>query len=707
MTVRHTRSALDLLVDRLVERGRRSRWRDYRIPALWNVWGYAEARPVSKTEIAVDPHAFALECLNRVILPRRGRRRFAGRSLSRVAGVESVGGQTVLDGGRRRKGGDWIRTGSIYGMMVRTTSAWDHDGDGKLSSNRCTETGTFLKSILLLPLLQRMGITAIYLLPVAKHSNLYRKGELGCPYSVKDFFTLEPSLHDRLLGGAAPDVEIQFGAFVEAAHVLGMRVLLDLAPRTTSRDSDWILDHPDWFYWIDRRAERDYAQPHIDGADYLTPKASHLPAIHAQPNVREHLARFRFAPNVTAPGKWRRFVKQAKANPPPDLPARIGREFGVITPPGFSDVINDPQPPWSDVTFLRYYRDHPTAVQRCLRDPQRQPPYVFTEVIKSSRFPGRKPALDLWKTLAGILPFYQKFGVDGARIDMGHALPRELEEMILSAPRRTDPDFCFIAEELGIENSAKAKRAGYNMIIGPSWWMEPRIGEGRFHDLVHELLPASKLPIWAAAETPDTPRAVARHGGKRFVHLAATVNHFLPNAVPFVNSGMEVYERQPMNLGLDTSRKGRFELKKTDPYYGKLAFFDRYVLHWGNAGATGLVKMLEALAAVRSRFAGILAGASAAFTPQVVENRRFILAIGFHVAREKRTLLVVANTDFRKTRRAVLAGLPRASRRPPRRPGAAPPEVLIDVGGDGTVPTTARGRLSVTLPPGAAQVLLL
>ncbi|UCG16520.1 MAG: hypothetical protein JSV19_00480, partial [Phycisphaerales bacterium] len=440
---------LDVLVDRLAERGRRSRWRDYRIPALWNAWGYAEARPVSKTEIAVDPHAFALECLSRLILPRRGRRRFAGRSLSRMAGVESVGGRNVIDGGIRRKGGDWIRTGSIYGMLVRTTSAWDHDGDGKLSSNRCTETGTFLKSILLLPLLQRMGITAIYLLPVAKHSNLYRKGELGCPYSVKDFITLEPSLHDRLLGGAAPDVEMQFGAFVEAAHVLGMRILLDLAPRTTSRDSDWILDHPDWFYWIDRRAERGYAQPHIDGADYPTPKVSDLPAIHAQPNVREHLARFRFAPNMTAPAKWGRFVERTKANPPRDLPARIAREFGVITPPGFSDVINDPQPPWSDVTFLRYYRDHPAAVQRCLGDPQRQPPYVFTEVIKSSRFPGHKPARDLWKTLACILPFYQKFGVDGARIDMGHALPKELEEMILSAPRRTDPDFCFIAEELG------------------------------------------------------------------------------------------------------------------------------------------------------------------------------------------------------------------------------------------------------------------
>ena len=690
---------LDVLAARLAVRAAAARkWR-YRVPALWNAWGYEPARRTERGEIEVDPYAFLRDCLHRVILPARGDRRLAGRSLSAVAGVRAVGERTVLDNRRRRRGGDWIRTGSIYGLFVRMTTAWDHDGDGDLSSSRFTETGTFLKSILLLPLLKRMGVGAIYLLPVSRHSNLYRKGELGCPYSARNFFEIEPSLHDRLLGDDASDVAMEFGAFVEAAHAMGMRVLLDIAPRTTSRDCDWILEHPDWFYWIDRRCERDYGSPRIEGASYSIPRPADLPDIHARPNVRAHLAKFRFAPNVTAPQEWQQFVRQMRADPPRDLLAHIRRRFGVITPPGFSDCVNDSQPPWSDVTFLRYYWDHPVAVQRVLPDPKAQPPYVYSETVKSSRFAGRLPNTDLWKRLADILPFYQRFGVDGARIDMGHALPAELERMILAAPRRTDPDFAFIAEELGTENAAKARRAGYNLIIGPSWWMEPRAGQGRFHELAARILPASKLPVWAAAETPDTPRAVVRRGARRFARLAAAVNHFLPNAVPFLNSGMEVYERQPMNLGLDNSESGRYVLSRSDPFYGKLAFFDRYVLHWGNAGAASMVKLLADAAAVRARFADDLADPAKALPVTVTTNGRRVLAVAFRVDRGRHVLMITANTDCGSARRTVVSGLPRGR--------TAKLELLLAVGGAATPPRSVGARLHLILPPGGVQVVLL
>ncbi len=647
---------LDSLVRRLESRpARRLR---YRVPVLWNAWGFSDARKVGKAELELDPRAFLLDCIQREILPRRGSRQMGGRSLSRIGGIVRGSNGRVRAGRRTRRGGDWLRTAALYGLFVRMTTAWDHDGDGDLSDRRFTETGTFLKSILILPLLKRMGITAVYLLPVVKHSNLYRKGELGCPYSAKNFFELEPTLHDRLLGDDPADVNLEFGAFVEAAHALDMRVLIDLAPRTAARDADWILDHPDWFYWIDRKEERNYAQPHVEGADYLTPPPAELPRIHALPVMKVHRARFRFAPNVTDPNRWARFARRMKARPPKNLLAEIGREFGVITPPGFSDVVNDRQPPWSDVTFLRYYWDHPTAVERCLPDPQIQPPYLYSEVIKASRYAGRKPNRELWQRLADILPFYQRFGVDGARIDMGHALPGDLEKMILQSARRVDPDFGFIAEELGIDHSADARKAGYNMIIGPSWWMQPRAAEGRFHDLVHNVLPVSKLPIWAAAETPDTPRSVTRRGGRRLARMAASVNPFLPNAVPFINSGLEVLERQPMNLGLDAGPRTRYALKPDDPYYGKLAFFDRFVLHWNNPGAAGMVRLLADVAAVRARFAGDLATASNYTPPTVSANQEAILALGFRVDRKRRQLLILANTDFRSPRRTSVSGLP-------------------------------------------------
>ncbi|MCK7485271.1 MAG: hypothetical protein MZU97_06710 [Bacillus subtilis] len=87
--------------------------------------------------------------------------------------------------------------------------------------------------------------------------------------------------------------------------------------------------------------------------------------------------------------------------------------------------------------------------------------------------------MELWNTLASIIPYYQtNYGIDGARIDMGHALPQEsARHDHRRAPRRVDPDFAFIAEELNTDNAKKAKELGYNIIIGNGFWMEPRIWE--------------------------------------------------------------------------------------------------------------------------------------------------------------------------------------------------------------------------------------
>jgi len=65
------------------------------------------------------------------------------------------------------------------------------------------------------------------------------------------------------------------------------------------------------------------------------------------------------------------------------------KTFGVITPPGFSDWLNDPQPTWDDVTFYRLFLDHPDVAKPFVGDDQ--PPYVLFDVIKASRFPGSKP----------------------------------------------------------------------------------------------------------------------------------------------------------------------------------------------------------------------------------------------------------------------------------------------------------------------------
>ncbi len=586
-------------------------------------------------------------------------------------------------------------------MMVRMTSAWDHHGDGRLTcagehpSRPYHELGTFLKSCLLMPLLAKMGITTLYLLPVVKVSNLFRKGELGCPYSAKNFLEIDAAQHDPLSGSDPSAVVGEFGVFVECAHRLGMRVMLDLAPRTAARDCDWIIDHPEWFYWIDRRHADNWSAPALPEITYGTPIPGRLGEVYDSTSVRAHLAKFRFAPSVTHPGEWKRFAARARLHPPENLMAAIAEAFGVVTPPGFSDVINDAQPPWSDVTYFRLYEDHPPEATELLKNPKAQPPYVLFDTIKSNLFAGRKPNRSLWDCIAGILPFYQQFGIDGARIDMAHALPRELQRMLLERPRRRDPDFSYLAEDLGYQNHGTLRRAGYNVVLGPSWYVQPRAAEGLMHKMLGDL-PGLKVPILATAETPDTPRAAVRKGGARFSRQAVVVNMFLPNAVPMINSGTEVFERQPMNLGLEPGKPGRFALPKSDPQYGKLAFFDAYALHWMHPGGAKMVELIAQASAIRRKYLRWVSRRAAYSTPKLGMNARHVLATRFALGSAGRSLIMLANVDLNHARRTTVLELA----------GGRDPEVLLELISS-PAPKLAKGRLAVTLPPGDVKVILV
>lgn len=697
-------SPLAEILDRLTSRAARrpGKRTPYRIPALWQCWEYEGTARAVRGQLAVDPRHWLAACIERIILPAQGGRRVAWRSLSQSSGPSRG------DAATGRRGGDWIGGATLYATLIRATTAWDHNGDRRLTdAPGWTETGTFLKTIALLPLLAKMGVTGLYMLPVTRVSRRFRKGEVGCPYSPKSFYELEPDLHDRLLGPDDGLVELEFAAFVEAAHSLDMRVMVDLCPRTASRDNDLLLDHPEWFYWIDAKTADSYGPVHIEGHRGGMPAVSELGDILGSDAMRRHLARFRFAPSVTDPARWRTFREKARrAGAGFDVLKGTAREFGVITPPGFSDVINDPQPPWSDITFLRLFLDHPAASAPHLaggaaRSAKQQAPYVFTDVIKSSLFPGRKPNGPLWKRLAGVLPFYQRFGVDGARVDMGHALPHELQGLILAEPRRRDPDFSFIAEEFNHKAAAGQKKAGYNAILGSSWWMQPRVAEGELRRFVEEVLPATALPALAAAETPDSPRAMVRRGRERFARFIVALNHFLPNGIPMIHSGMEALERQPLNLGLDIGKPGRFALPKSDPNYGKLGYFDLTWLHWDNRGGAEMVDLIARAAGVRHRYLSNLVRKRSGFFPaRSGSGAAAVLAVGYRVG-GKATLLIIANGDFAHAQAVTVAV--------PHPPGDARLVVQTEFAIDESAPAPRlRGRtLRAKLEPGDVRVVLV
>ncbi|MFW6119770.1 MAG: alpha-amylase family glycosyl hydrolase, partial [Petrotogales bacterium] len=418
---------------------------NYAIPKKWLHKSYEGERKVSDNFVRVNPYKYFSWLVNVILTDAKGKTDYSF-PLSKIKGE----GSTI-----------WIVKSNIYGAFVRSTVAYGHENPAILNTENSpfSENGTFLKMIMLLHYLKNMNIDSLYLLPVTKYSDAFKKGETGSPYAVKNFFSIEPRYHDKLLKDF--NVEDEFKAFIEAAHIMGIKVVLDFIPRTSSRDSELILDHPEWFYWIDVKELDNFEAPKIEGLGFAQPSKENLAKIYAQENVKNHLKKFRFAPNVENPEKWHNFVARNRNNP--DFLTELTDEFGVITPPGFSDWINDNQPIWKDITFLRLYEDHPIESRKYLENPEKQPPYILYDVIKSSDFPGEKPNRELWDAIESIMPFYNdNFGVDGSRLDMGHALPDELEERVIESARKNDPAFAMIAEELSMANDEESKKAGYD-----------------------------------------------------------------------------------------------------------------------------------------------------------------------------------------------------------------------------------------------------
>lgn len=543
--------------------------------------------------------------------------------------------------------GDWIKASTVYSMMIRSSSSYDHDRTGSLDDKNfygLRDTGTFIKTLAMLPTLKRMGIDVLYMLPIAKYSLKDKKGELGSPYGVANFTKLDPLLKDPMTQDAT-SVEDEFKAFVEAAHALDMKVVIDIIPRTNSVNSDLIVDHPDWFYWIDLKDLASYAPPMVPSLkESLPAKKEYFKDLFSSPEVEEHLHKFRKNPKELDPQKWQTLVDVYKdPKNTKEILDLVQTNFKMTVAPAFSDHINDPQPAWSDVTYFRLYLDHPLNSQPYLDKLGHFEPYVLFDVAKASYNPGSKPNKPLWNALSDVIPFYQKsFGIDGARIDMGHALPSELITMIIDKAKAIDPNFSFIAEELDPENAKVSIQKGYNMIIGNGFLMEPRIQEGKFNQFVYSA-PSLASYVFACGETHDTPRLSARKGKEVLAKMLTMFNFFIPNMVPFINSGQEVFEVQPMNTGIDCTPESAFELSKNDPLYGKLALFDRYGFHYLHPRRWEMITKIEEASKLREKMLDVL------LKPKNVLPLGFSapwdLAAGFAYPSKNKVSLVIANTD--------------------------------------------------------------
>lgn len=600
----------------------------YYIPEAWNRCGYKDFKqtPDRPGEILVNPYSYMAHCIEYLLL-------------------------SAESGENGRRESVPLTGNIIYGILPRMFAAWRHGKDDRLDS------GTFLKVVCLIPYLRELNVGIIYLLPIFKYSSKYTKGSMGSPYAIKNIYMLDENLHDGLLGKYTEELlDIEFKAFVEACHISGIKVMVDFVFRTVARDNDLLLTRPEWFYWIDAKVKDSFCIPYVESEkEHTLLSDKSLVSIYSCAGIRDYLASFSPSPASLNPEKWNKTAGKCKKNNG-NILEYIEKHFGISTVPGFSDVINDIQPPWSDATYLRYYFDVHEKAKKYV-SPQ-QAPYILQDGVKLNLYRGREKNKELWEYIAGVIPHYQKhYGIDGARIDMGHALPPELNREIISRAKQQNPDFILWSEEFNVKNSGHAKKDGFHFITSMVWHLYKDTGKPGFNKKLFKTLMGSEIPLTGAMETPDTPRSACTHNNRKLLNLLVWLTCFIPNAVPFINNGQELMEIQPMNLGLDNTEEGRFVLPKDDPMYGRLAFFDSYCLHWLSPDREWMTNLLIQATDLRKQMSALMsAGKNFFCQPEKTFRRSFIL-FGYSDAVSGGNVFLLANKSMKRKNTANLAEL--------------------------------------------------
>ncbi|MBI1365459.1 MAG: alpha-amylase [Alphaproteobacteria bacterium] len=150
----------------------------------------------------------------------------------------------------------WARNAVIYQINIR----------------QFTDEGTFAAAEKQLPRLKALGVDILWLMPINPIGEKNRKGTLGSPYSVKDYFAVNPEF------GTLNDLK----SFVATAHRLGMHVILDWVANHTAWDNPLVREHPDWY-------ERDWkgdfrSTPWFDWSDIID-------LDYSRPALREYMTK--------------------------------------------------------------------------------------------------------------------------------------------------------------------------------------------------------------------------------------------------------------------------------------------------------------------------------------------------------------------------------------------------------------------------------
>ncbi len=108
----------------------------------------------------------------------------------------------------------------------------------ELNIRQATVEGTFAAAEQYLPELKELGVDIVWLMPISPIGVEARKGSLGSYYSIIDYKAINPEF------GTMED----FKSFLDKAHELGMKVIIDWVANHTSRDANWWKEgKSDWY----------------------------------------------------------------------------------------------------------------------------------------------------------------------------------------------------------------------------------------------------------------------------------------------------------------------------------------------------------------------------------------------------------------------------------------------------------------------------
>jgi len=115
---------------------------------------------------------------------------------------------------------DWVRDSVIYEIYPR---AFSQQGNFNAITARLDE-------------LKELGVTILWLMPIHPIGQEKKKGTIGSPYAVRDYYGINPDY------GTAADLK----RLVREAHARGLKVIIDIVANHTSWDSV-LMKHPEFY----------------------------------------------------------------------------------------------------------------------------------------------------------------------------------------------------------------------------------------------------------------------------------------------------------------------------------------------------------------------------------------------------------------------------------------------------------------------------